>query len=331
MTDQRSFKMHFLLLTVLIISFIFGLSQGPASIKLWEFNQWTHVDWLIMTEARLPRFITAIFASALLGVSGLLMQSFFQNPLVGPYVLGVQNGAALSVALSSLMGFSFFGAATQLGLFVQACVGALVLLALLVSLGHILRQKVLLLIVGLLLGQLCAGLVSLMAVWSDASELKNFVIWGLGSFERVSFNMLFEFGAISSLLLALSFMLIRPLDLMLLGEEYAKSLGLELKKLKIFFLLLAGLMVALVTASCGPIAFLGLIAPHLARSLYKTQKHIWLLPGTIFSAALLGVWVQSFALIFRPHQLPINIALGLVSAPLMFLFLMSLRRRAHEL
>lgn len=331
MSDQRALKIHLLLILGLVLSFVFGLSQGPASLQLWNPGEWTQVDWLIMTEARLPRFVTAIFASALLGVSGLLMQSFFQNPLVGPYVLGIQNGAALSVALSSLMGFSFFGGQTHFGLFAQASIGALTLLALLVSLAHILRQKVLLLIVGLLLGQLCAGLVSLMAVWSNADELKSFVIWGLGSFERISYSILPEFGLIALGLLAMSFILIRPLDLMLLGEEYAKSLGLELKKLKIVFLLMAGLMVALVTASCGPIAFLGLIAPHLARSLYKTQKHIWLLPGTILTAALLGVWVQSFALMFRPHQLPINIALGLVSAPLMFAFLMSLRRRAHEL
>jgi iron complex transport system permease protein len=328
---NREFKIHVFLIFAIIISFLGGLSLGPADIDLWNLREWSESHWLILSEARLPRFVIAFMASALLGVSGLFMQSFFQNPLVGPYVLGVQNGAALSVALASLMGLNFLGAGGSIGLFIQASVGALLLLALLVSMAHFLRQKVLLLIVGLLLGQLCAGIVSLMAVWSNSEELKSFVIWGLGSFERVGLSMLPEFSLLAVFLLFMSVFLIRPLDLMLLGEEYAKSLGLELKNLKLAFLLLAGLMVALVTASCGPIAFLGLIAPHLARALYKTQKHVWLLPGTILTAGLLGILVQAFALLFRPHQLPINIALGLVSAPLMLLFLLSLRRRAHDL
>lgn len=328
---SREFKIHLLLFVTLVFSFSWGLTLGPASIHWMNLGSWSEAEWMIVTQARLPRLITAFLASALLGVSGLFMQSFFQNPLVGPYVLGIQNGAALSVALSSLMGLGFFSTQGGFGLFAQASVGALALLALLVFLSPFLRQKVLLLIVGLLLGQLCAGLVSLMAVWADADQLKSFVIWGLGSFERVSFSVLPQFSTAALALLGLGFFMTRSLDLMLLGEQYAKSLGLELKKTKMLFLLLAGLMVALVTASCGPIAFLGLIAPHLARVLYKTQKHFWLLPGTILTAGVLGVLVQAFALLFRPHQLPVNIALGLVSAPLMFVFLMSMRRRAHEL
>lgn len=324
-------KIHFLLFLALVTAFFWGMTLGPASIEWMTPGSWSMTKWMIVTEARLPRFMVAFLASALLGTSGLLMQSFFQNPLVGPYVLGIQNGAALSVALSSLLGLGLFSSQGSLGLFAQASIGALGLLALLVFLARFLRQKVLLLIVGLLLGQLCAGLVSLMAVWANADELKSFVIWGLGSFERVPLSMLPQFGAAAFILLALGFIMIRPLDLMLLGEEYAKSLGLELRKTKMLFLLLAGLMVALVTASCGPIAFIGLIAPHLARVVYKTQKHFWLLPGTILMSGVLGISVQAFALLFRPHQLPINIALGLVSAPLMFVFLMALRRRAHEL
>lgn len=323
-----STSLFILLFVFLLLSSAFLLSFGNYDLNLLKIlsSPLSQVESLVFWEVRFPRLMTAILSSSLLAFSGLLMQSYFQNPIVGPYILGVQSGASFGVAIFVMLGMSFNGSVVF-----SASLGAISTLAFILFCSRYLKQKVLLLILGLLLGQLFSGSVSLMALFSGADELRSFVLWGLGSFDRISINELKTFVPLSLFLLSLCFLFIKPLNLLLLGEQYAQSLGLNLSHMKWMFLLLAGLMTAIVSAYCGPIAFIGLIIPHLTRALFKSHDHKIILPGAMLLASIVGVCVQILSLAFSPHVLPINTVLGVLSAPALLYFLLSKKGAGHVL
>lgn len=325
--DFRVLKFILLFFLVLLTS-CYLLSMGSYELSFMNLFQspQNSIERLVFWEIRFPRLVTAILGAALLAFSGLFMQSYFQNPIVGPYVLGIQSGASFGVALFLLMGLSFSG-----GIVLAATLGAIATLTMIILCSNYLKQKVMLLILGLLVGQLLSGAVSLLALFAGAQQLKSFIIWGLGSFDRVGVEDLKLFVTIAIPLLVVSLLFIKPLNLLVLGDDYAKSLGLNLASNKLAMLILSGLMTALVTAYCGPIAFIGLIVPHLGRAFFQTHDHRILLPGTFLIAALVGVSVQVLSLSFPPHQLPINTVLGCLSAPVLLFFILSRKGSAHVL
>lgn len=313
------------LFLVLCLLIVLNLSLGPKEIALWALE--TEVDQLIFLEIRLPKVLMAISAGGLLGISGLFMQAYFQNPLVGPYILGVPAGASLGVALWYVLA----GATLSFGsVLLFSSLGAISILLFLVILSPLLPHKSFLLIFGLILGHLLGGLLNLITIFSPSEVLRGFYLWGMGSFERLGLADAGLVFALSLLLFAMSFALTKSLNTLMLGEAYAKSLGIPLQFVKVVMITLAGLMAALITASCGPIAFVGVLAPHLSRWFWGDLRHQWLITGSFFLGAICCLFVQLLTLFFLPHQIPVNILLGVVMAPLTLVFLWRLKGRAYD-
>jgi len=269
---------------------------------------------------------------ASLSVSGLLMQTLFRNPLAGPGILGVSSGASLGVAvftllggfgLNSVIGFLF----VEMNLLVAASIGSFLTLGLVLLFSNHIKNNVSLLIIGLMIGYLASSLIGFLQFISNQQQIHTFVLWGLGSFSTVSSKQIPILGFLSLLGIALSFLFIKPLNLLLLGENYASSLGINVKRTRFYLILIAGILTAVSTAYAGPIAFIGLAVPHLSRMLFKESDHKILLPGIV----LVGIAIAlSCNLISRlpglDHAIPINTVTSMFGAPLVVYFIIKNNR-----
>ena len=294
---------------------------------------WSNIIW----KARLPQALTAIMAGAGLAVSGLQMQTVFRNPLAGPSVLGISNGAALGVAFVVLLSGSLGGVAlSRLGyvgeaaMSVAAIVGALAVLMLIMWVAQKVKGNVTLLIIGVMIGYLANAIIGVLKFLSPEEDVKSFVVWGLGSFSRVSGNEMIVFVILMCILLPLAFLLVKPLNLLLLGDRYAANLGLNIKRSRMLVIISSGVLVAIVTAYCGPIMFIGLAVPHLARALFRTSDHRLLMPATALSGAALALLCNLIARMpgFE-GALPVNSVTALVGAPVIAMVIF--RRRKYDL
>ena len=217
----------------------------------------------IIYQARLPQALTAVFAGAGLAVSGLQMQTVFRNPLAGPSVLGISNGAALGVALAVLL--------------------------LILWVSQRVKGNVTLLIIGVMIGYLATAIIGVLKFLSPEEDVKTFVVWGLGSFSRVSGDNMMLFVQLMCVLLPLACLMVKPMNLMLLGDRYAANLGLNIRRTRMMVIVSSGILVAIVTAFCGPIMFVGLAVPHLARSIFRSSDHRILMPATALCGAALAL------------------------------------------
>lgn len=241
----------------------------------------------IVLQSRLPAALTALLTGSALGVCGLLLQSYFRNPLAGPSILGITNGANLMVALIALCGWGGATLAGHLTLTVLASLlGAFAILGLLLAIGHVVRTQVTLLIVGMLLSYLTSALITLLSYQATAQGLQQLMLWGMGSFNGVSLSALPLYATLLLLTLSGSLWLIKPLNGWMLGEQYAQSLGFSIRRTRWMLLLVSGLLAAITTAWTGPIAFVGLSMPHVARMLMSTDNHLQLLPASLLLGAL---------------------------------------------
>lgn len=241
----------------------------------------------IVLQSRLPAALTALLTGSALGVCGLLLQSYFRNPLAGPSILGITNGANLMVALIALCGWGGATLAGHLTLTVLASLlGAFAILGLLLAIGHVVRTQVTLLIVGMLLSYLTSALITLLSYQATAQGLQQLMLWGMGSFNGVSLSALPLYATLLLLTLFGSLWLIKPLNGWMLGEQYAQSLGFSIRRTRWMLLLVSGLLAAITTAWTGPIAFVGLSMPHVARMLMSTDNHLQLLPASLLLGAL---------------------------------------------
>ena len=288
----------------------------------------------IVLQARLPQALTAIAAGAGLAVSGLQMQTVFRNPLAGPSVLGISNGAALGVAFVVLLSGRLGGVAlSRLGylgdaaMSVAAIVGALAVLLLILWISGKVKGNVTLLIIGVLIGYLANAIIGVLKFLSPEEDVKAFVVWGLGSFSRVSGDEMLLFVGLMALLLPLSFLLVKPMNLLLLGDRYAANLGLNIRRSRRLVIVSSGVLVAIVTAYCGPIMFIGLAVPHLARALFQTSDHRVLLPATALSGAVLALACNLIARMpgFE-GALPVNSVTALIGAPVIAAVIFRRRR-----
>ncbi len=322
---KKSIKLFFFVI-LLLFSFFYDLKSGSLSYSITELinsllgsgvDEQAH---LILAEIRLPRVFTAILTGIALPVSGLLLQTLFENPLAGPYILGISSGASLGIAIL-LLGLSFIGISVIPGGFSLAFAGiigaALVLLIILVISLKI-RDKLTILIVGIFLGTGISAIVSLLQYFSSAPLLKKFVIWTMGSLDAVAKEQLWYFGAIILVLFVFTLFLSKFLDTIYLGEENAKTLGVNVKLLRILIFAVTGVLTGITTAFCGPIGFVGIAIPHIARMVFKTSKHIELI---IFSA-LIGVsimlFADAFSHSFNSQIIPINTITALIGIPVIF-------------
>lgn len=291
---------------------------------------WTN----IILKSRLPQSLTAMMAGAGLAVSGLLMQTVFRNPLAGPSVLGISSGASLGVACVVLLSGSIGGVAlSKLGVIgevtitLSAIVGSLLIMALIAFVAQKVRGNVTLLIMGVMIGYIANAIIGVLKFFSAEEDIRAYVIWGLGSFSRVSGGQTSVFIILMLVLLPVSFFLIKTLNLLLLGDSYAKNLGLNIKRARLLVIGCSGVLVAVVTAYCGPVVFLGLAVPHICRGLFHTSNHAVILPASLLGGASLALLCNLIARMpgFE-GALPVNSVTALVGAPVVMWVLFNKRK-----
>lgn len=278
----------------------------------------------IVMKTRLPQTITGIACGAGLSVAGLQMQTVFRNPLAGPSVLGVSSAASLGVAFVVMLSGTVFGASLmQLGvvgntaLTVAAITGSLAVMLFIMWLSHRVHGNVTLLVSGVMIGNIATAVIGVLKYFSTEEDIHTYVIWGLGSFSRVTGGQVYVFAGIVAVLLPLTLLLAKPLNILLMGDMYATNLGLNVKKARALVIASAGILTAVVTAYCGPIMFLGLAVPHICRGIFLTSDHRILLPATILGGASLALLCNIIARMpgFE-GALPINSVTALIGAPI---------------
>lgn len=320
-----------LLLVGLFLFFVFNLLLGTVKIPVDAIlcillgDESQQEIWRnIILSSRVPQALTATAAGAGLAVSGLQMQTVFRNPLAGPSVLGISNGASLGVAFVVLMSGSLGGVAlSRLGylgdaaMSVAAIVGALAVMALILYVSQKVKGNVTLLIIGVMIGYLATAIIGVLKFFSAEEDVKAYVVWGLGSFSRVSGDQMMLFVLLMTGLLPLSMLLSKTMNLLLLGDYYASNLGLNLRRARLLVISCSGILVAIVTAYCGPIMFIGLAVPHLCRALFQTSDHRILMPATMLTGACLALVCNLVARMpgFE-GALPVNSVTALVGSPI---------------
>lgn len=338
------FKIGYLvLLLLLIVFFALNLLIGSVSIPVAElqkvfFSPSTadQTIYHIVYKSRLPQTITALLAGAALAVSGLQMQTLFRNPLADPSILGISSGASLGVALlvmtagslgfSSLTSLGFYG---QLSIMVMAFGGALLVLLLILNLSRKINSNAVLLIVGIMIGYASGAIIDILKFFSPKEDVHAFVIWGMGSFANISLSQLTFIAPVVIVSLFWSMMMIKPLNIINLGDNYSSNLGLNIKTTRFLILSNTGLLTALVTAFCGPIAFIGLAVPHLAKALMRTSNHATLLPSVMLAGATLALACNLIARMPGfDGTLPINSVTAFIGAPVVVWVLMVKRRES---
>ncbi|RBP29050.1 iron complex transport system permease protein [Oceanihabitans sediminis] len=322
------------LILVLILCFFANISLGSVSIPFKTILESLigSTDNYIIQNYRLPKAFTAILVGSGLGISGLLMQTLFRNPLAGPFVLGITSGASLGVALI-ILGAGVFGG-TLAGLLVSkwsiviaASLGSfLVLLAVLIVSSRV-RDTMAILIIGLMFGSITSAVVSVLSYFSSAEQLQQYIFWGFGSLGNLSWKELGIFFIIYLIGLLLSIISIKGLNTLLLGENYAKSLGLNLKQSRFIIIIATSLLAGTITAFAGPIAFIGLAIPHITRQVFNTANHKVLLPAVFLFGAIIMLICDSIAqLPTSDYTLPINAITSLIGAPVVIWLLVRKRK-----
>lgn len=339
---KRPVAFYMLLIMASIFLFFFlNLVLGSVSIPLravWNIlwgtgNEsviWQNIIW----KSRVPQALTALVAGAGLSVSGLQMQTVFRNPLAGPSVLGISSGASMGVAFVVLLSGSLGGVALsklgfmgEIALTIAAIAGSLSIMALIVFVSQKVRGNVTLLIIGVMIGYIANAVIGVLKFFSVEEDIRAYVIWGLGSFARVSGDQMTLFICIMVVLLPLSFLLVKTLNLLLLGDAYARNLGLNIKRARLLVITCSGVLVAIVTAYCGPIIFLGLAVPHLCRGMFRSSDHRILMPASLLAGASLALVCNLIARMpgFE-GALPVNSVTALVGAPVVMSVLFNKRR-----
>jgi iron complex transport system permease protein len=288
----------------------------------------------IVEQVRIPRTLTAALAGAALGMAGLQMQTLFRNPLADPFILGISAGASFGVAVvvlvagsSNALFASGLGWLGDLGLAAAAMVGAGAALALILLFSTRVTSMVTLLIVGLMVGQIVTSFVTIMLSLAEESRVQQFVRWGFGSFRGVTWDELRLLAPVVLAGLAISVMTIKPLNALLLGEGYARSMGLNVRRTRLLILVSSSALAGIVTAFAGPIAFLGLAIPHLARAIFGTSDHRVLVPGVVLMGACAALVAEVAAQLPGSNAvLPLNAITALIGAPVVIIVLLRSRR-----
>ena len=339
---KRPVAFYMLLIMASIFLFFFlNLVLGSVSIPLravwnilWGTGNASVICQNIIWKSRVPQALTALVAGAGLSVSGLQMQTVFRNPLAGPSVLGISSGASMGVAFVVLLSGSLGGVALsklgfmgEIALTIAAIAGSLSIMALIVFVSQKVRGNVTLLIIGVMIGYIANAVIGVLKFFSVEEDIRAYVIWGLGSFARVSGDQMTLFICIMVVLLPLSFLLVKTLNLLLLGDAYARNLGLNIKRARLLVITCSGVLVAIVTAYCGPIIFLGLAVPHLCRGMFRTSDHRILMPASLLAGASLALVCNLIARMpgFE-GALPVNSVTALVGAPVVMSVLFNKRR-----
>ena len=293
-----------------------------------EKASWSFIVW----ESRFPQCITALLCGAALSVSGLMLQTVFSNPLADPSILGISSGASLGVALVMLAGGGTIvtGAFTLSGflsVIVGAFAGASVVMGLILFLSTLIRNSVMLLIAGIMIGYITSSAISLLNFFATAEGVHSYMIWGLGNFGGVSLQQLPVFSAVTLLGLFTAVLLIKPLNALLLGPRYAENLGVNIRRIRNLLLIATGLLTAVTTSFCGPVAFIGQAVPHIARLMLGTSNHNSLLPVTLLTGSAMALLCNQICVL--PGEagiIPLNAVTPILGAPVIIYVIINQRK-----
>jgi iron complex transport system permease protein len=331
--DKKNYALRILSLILLLIGlFILDVRVGSVSVSLSEFFTnilSTHESTIhtILWQFRFPKAITCVLAGGALACAGLLMQTLFRNPLAGPDVLGLTSGASLAVGMLVLLGRGLNFSSNEWSLALAAGSGGMLVLLLMLAIARSVRDNASLLIIGLMLAAATSSIMSVMQFVSRAEDLQFYVLWTMGSVGNTSWP---EIGVITIVFVigaTISFLLLKPLNSWLLGENYARSLGVNVDRSRLWIVISTGLMTGAITAFCGPIAFVGLAVPHLARLIMQTTNHKILLPTVICGGAILLLFCDLISQLMSGTQaLPLNALTSLIGAPVVIWQVMKFKK-----
>jgi len=340
MHSIKSYRISFVLIGLaLCFAWLLNISSGSVSIPFdamlnvlfggsTETDSWNYIIW----NYRIPKAFTAVLVGGGLSISGLLMQTLFRNPLAGPFVLGISSGASLGAALilmgaslvSGVVSFTFLN---DISMAVAASLGSFLVLLVVMLVANRVKDTMALLIIGLMFGSITAAIVSVLAYFSSAEELQRFIFWSFGSVGNLSGQQVLLLTGVVFLGLLLSILSIKKLNAFLLGENYAQSLGVSLKKSRLILIIATGILAGGITAFAGPIAFVGLAVPHLTRQIFDTMEHHVLIPAVFLYGAILMLLCDTLAqLPNSANVLPINAITSLVGAPVVIWLLVRKRK-----
>ncbi|MFD2727321.1 FecCD family ABC transporter permease [Hyunsoonleella rubra] len=340
MESGKTYSISFvILIAILLLCFFVNISLGSVSIPIKDiFNSlignptsqetWQH----IVQNYRLPKALTAIIVGSGLGISGLLMQTLFRNPLAGPFVLGISSGASLGVALV-ILGSSIFGGVlaslfiSKWGIVISASLGSFLVLLAVLAVSLKVRDTMAILIIGLMFASITSAIVSVLSYFGSAEQLQQYIFWGFGSLGNLSWEDIWVLLLIYAIGIVLSVFSIKSLNTLLLGENYAKSLGLNIKQSRFIIIIATSLLAGTITAFTGPIAFIGLAIPHMTRQVFSTSNHKVLLPAVFLFGAIVMLVCDSISqLPTSDFTLPINAITSLVGAPVVIWLLVRKRK-----
>ncbi|WP_291962706.1 FecCD family ABC transporter permease [Maribacter sp.] len=339
MPKQSTYSLYFIaLLVVLLICFVINICLGSVNISFFKtfkalFGTATEdASYYIIWEYRLPKAMTTIMVGGGLSLSGLLMQTLFRNPLAGPYVLGISSGASLGAALL-IMGTSLFSGAFAFSTFnditlaIASSLGSFLVLSLVLVVAAKVKDTMALLIIGLMFGSITAAIVSVLSYFSKAEKLQQYIFWSFGSLGNLSWVQLLIVAICTIVGVFLSIISIKPLNAFLLGENYAKSLGIGLQKSRYIIIVATGLLAGSITAFAGPIAFVGLAVPHISKQLFHTTDHKVQIPAVLCCGAILMLICDTIAqLPGSVSVLPINAITSIFGAPVVIWLLVRKRK-----
>ncbi len=300
------------------------LTGNGSSNEIWE---------IIIFQSRIPTIVTAILAGAALAVCGLLLQTVFNNPLADPSILGVSTGASFGVAIVMLLGGGALGMAFDsvvsgyIGTLAGAFAGALAVLAMLISLSSFVKSATMLLIIGIMVSYLTSSAISLLNFFATEEGVHAFVIWGMGNFSSVTLDQLPSFSILIIISMCFALLMVKPLNALLLGVKYAENLGINIRNTRNYLLLITGLLTAVITAYCGPISFLGLVVPHIARMALNTSNHNTLLPVTMLTGSVIALLCSLISVL--PSSIgviPINAITPIIGVPIIIYIILNRRK-----
>lgn len=320
--------MRFVILTAaLAVLFIANIFMGSVRIPIEEVAAilFSGADpdgpmRFIVMESRVPQAVTAMLAGAALTVAGLLLQTAFRNPLAGPSILGITSGSSLGVALVMLLlggtvsaaGYTWGG---YVAILIGAFAGSILIMGLLILFSVWLKSDLMLLIVGIMTGYLTSSVITLLNYMATAEGVHGYTMWGMGNFNGVSLGQLPVFSLLIFAGLIISVLLVKPLNVILLGDNYARSLGIRMNRVRNMLLLATGVLASVVTAFCGPVSFIGLAVPHIVRMIFRTADHRVIVPGCILTGAVVGLLCNLICILPEDIVLPLNGVTPLIGVP----------------
>jgi len=335
--SNESFKIIILQVCSILILALAILSVGPVEISFNEILSFVFGGKLsveneaILVSFRLSKMFTAIAAGSALAISGLIMQTYFNNFLAGPFVLGVHSGASLGVVIWLASTSFFLGESNwlvSLGLPLASLIGAVLVMVVLIFLAPVISNKSLLLVMGVLFSYFTSGIISIFISIARDSDIRSFLVWSLGSFEKISGDRLIIMSSVIMVGSVISFLFSSTLNTLFLGDRYARSVGVSIKRVRFFVVMLTSVLTGTVTAYCGPVAFIGMISPHVTRFVFKIGDHRVLLPATTLTGAILAMFAELLVSIDFGIgvTIPLNAILGIIGGPIVFAILWQNRK-----